>query len=99
MTADRTQPETEQRRALRVHGRVQGVGFRWWALRQARSLGLRGRVRNRPDGTVEVAMAGPPAAVEEMVRRLAVGPPAARVQRLEELPAPAELPDDFEIGL
>lgn len=77
---------------------MQGVGFRWWALHQGRSLGLRGSVRNCPDGTVEVVMAGPPDAVEEMVRRLEVGPPAAHVRRLEELPAPARVPDDFEIG-
>ncbi|HET8901877.1 MAG TPA: acylphosphatase [Holophagaceae bacterium] len=40
------------RTAFRVTGRVQGVGFRWWAEAQAQSLGLAGFVRNEPDGAV-----------------------------------------------
>lgn len=87
----------EIRKAYKVHGRVQGVGFRWWAQYEGRRLGLRGHVRNCPDGTVEVAFAGPRVAVETMSQQLRVGPSAATVLELEELPAPAQLPDDFRI--
>ncbi len=52
-----SEPERHQR-GFRVRGRVQGVGFRWWTRRKASDLGLRGTVRNRPDGSVEVHVAG-----------------------------------------
>ncbi len=89
--------DSQVRRAIKVHGRVQGVGFRWWAQRQARSLGLRGSVRNCWDGTVEVVLAGPANAVQQMMERLEDGPPAAHVVRLEELPPPERVPEDFLI--
>jgi acylphosphatase len=69
---------------LRVHGRVQGVCYRVWTVEQARELGLAGWVRNRVDGTVEVGVRGPEAAVREMVSRCRRGPPAARVSVVEE---------------
>ena len=53
-----------------VDGRVQGVGFRWWASDQARTLGLVGRAENRDDGTVEVDVQGDLDKVGAMVRRL-----------------------------
>ncbi len=90
-------PTPEYRKALKVHGRVQMVGFRWWTLHEAQRLGLRGYVRNCSDGSVEVAIAGAEADVEEMVRRLHSGPPGARVDRIEELEPPASYPDGFEI--
>jgi acylphosphatase len=89
---------SESRKAFKVHGIVQGVGFRWWAQHQGRSLGLRGTVRNCADGTVEIAFAGLPDAVEEMRRRLEVGPSAGHVSKLEELPTPQQLPETFQIG-
>ncbi len=42
-----------------VHGRVQGVGFRWWTRSRASELGLRGYARNLDDGRVEVVAEGP----------------------------------------
>jgi acylphosphatase len=84
-------------KAYKVHGRVQGVGFRWWAEREGRRLGLRGTVRNCYDGTVEIAFAGPQDAVREMCARLRAGPASARVTELEELAPPSQLPDDFRI--
>ncbi len=90
--------DTEVRKAYKVHGRVQGVGFRWWAQRQARSLGLRGSVRNCVDGTVDVVLAGSASAVLQMKEWLEEGPPAARVVRLEELTPPQRVPDGFEIA-
>jgi acylphosphatase len=84
-------------RAYKVRGLVQGVGFRWWAEREGRRLGLRGTVRNCHDGSVEVAFAGRRDAVDEMYEQLQTGPSAARVVELEELPPPEQLPDDFRI--
>ncbi len=90
--------DTEVRKAFKVHGRVQGVGFRWWVQRQASSLGLRGSVRNCPDGTVDVVLAGAATSVLAMKERLEEGPHAARVVRLEELTPPERIPDDFQIA-
>ncbi len=89
----------EARRAFKVHGRVQGVGFRWWAQRQARALGLRGTVRNCADGTVEIAFAGDGESVAEMCALLQTGPAASTVTRLEEFEPPSGLPPDFRIDL
>ncbi|MGO9409840.1 MAG: acylphosphatase [Spirochaetia bacterium] len=75
----------DEKRALRalVHGRVQGVGFRWSAVREARSLGLSGLVANRPDGTVEVIAEGDPARLARLVNWLEKGPPGARVSSVD----------------
>ena len=74
----------------RVSGRVQGVYYRASAQREARRLGLRGWVRNLPDGSVELHLEGPPAAVDAMLDWCRVGPPAARVDRVEVQDAPAD---------
>lgn len=71
------------RKRLIVHGRVQGVWFRGATAEQARAAGVRGWVRNRPDGSVEAVIEGPPAAVDALVRFCHEGPPAARVDRVE----------------
>ncbi len=65
-----------------VAGLVQGVGYRWFAARCARELGLSGFVRNLREGTVEVEAEGERAAVEELLHRLRIGPRAARVTDL-----------------
>ncbi len=80
---------TTSRRGLRVAGKVQGVGFRWWTKSQAHDLGVSGWVRNDPDGTVEVLLRGEPERVGEMAARLREGPRGAEVASVE----PAELPD------
>lgn len=83
---------------LRVVGRVQGVGFRWWTQAVAAELGLRGWVRNRPDGSVELQAAGSEAAIASLEDRLGVGPPSARVTSVQELAGPIDLPaTGFEI--
>lgn len=71
------------RRHLVVHGHVQGVFYRGWSVEAARSLGLSGWVRNRRDGTVEMLIDGPEAAIEAMIARCRDGPPAARVERID----------------
>lgn len=66
-----------------VHGRVQGVGFRYHARSQAIRLGLTGYVRNLADGTVEVVCEGRSSAIEAMTTWLGHGPPGARVTTLD----------------
>ena len=64
---------------LRITGRVQGVGYRLWATRTAASLGLRGWVRNRSDGSVEVLGTGAPEDVTTLVEACRQGPLGACV--------------------
>ncbi len=66
-----------------VHGRVQGVGFRFFVYHHARALGLRGFVRNLADGSVEVYAEGARAALEDLRRLLGEGPSAAVVTRVD----------------
>jgi acylphosphatase len=67
------------RRRFVVAGRVQGVGFRWFAQRWGERLGLRGWVSNREDGTVVSEAEGRPEAVAEFAGRLRLGPAGAQV--------------------
>lgn len=82
-----------------VHGRVQGVGFRWWVWRHATRLSLRGYARNLRDGDVEVVVDGPETALGELERLLGAGPPAARVERVErsQIPHEVPIPNGFDI--
>lgn len=83
---------------LLVEGMVQGVGYRYFAARAARELGIRGWVRNLPDGRVEAVAAGSPGAVEAFLCRLREGPPHGRVERVEVLEAEGRPETDgFEI--
>ena len=66
-----------------VRGLVQGVGYRYFAERAARHLGLVGFVRNLADGRVEAIAAGPDEALEAFVVQLRQGPAAGRVAGLE----------------
>lgn len=66
-----------------VRGRVQGVGFRYSAMREARRLMLCGRVANNPDGTVSVYAEGDAASLERFAAWLKKGPPGAAVTDLE----------------
>lgn len=65
---------------LWIGGIVQGVGFRFFAAREAHRLGVSGYVRNLPDGRVEVVAEGDRAAVETLMARLRRGPSAAVVR-------------------
>jgi len=65
-----------------VHGHVQGVFFRAFVSRQATGLGLTGYVRNLPTGNVEVNAEGEREKLNQLISRLKVGPPAARVQKV-----------------
>jgi acylphosphatase len=79
-------------RRVLIEGRVQGVGYRDWMVREARRHGVSGWVRNRPDGRVEALVAGDAAAVAALLAACRHGPPLARVEALREEAAepPAE---------
>jgi len=66
-----------------ISGRVQAVGFRWFAETVAAREGLHGWVRNLPDGRVEASAEGDADAIERFERALRHGPPAARVDDVE----------------
>ena len=71
-----------------VSGRVQGVGFRYFSERSAKSLGVCGYVRNLASGEVEVYAVGDERQLLELKNRLARGPHGARVMRVEEFEEP-----------
>ncbi len=83
-----------------VSGRVQGVFFRDSTQRVANRLGLRGWVRNRRDGRVEVLAAGEAAAMEQLQKWLQIGPDAAKVTNIECIDEPVDegaLPAGFTV--
>ena len=69
-------------RHLSISGRVQGVFFRAGAREQADRLGVKGWVRNCPDGHVEAHVEGDPGAVDKMIECLRDGPPSAKVENV-----------------
>jgi acylphosphatase len=71
------------RRRVTVHGRVQGVGFRYSVARAATSRGVAGWVRNRSDGAVEAVFEGEQDSVDSLVRFSQEGPRGAAVDRVE----------------
>ncbi|MGE3537199.1 MAG: acylphosphatase [Candidatus Tectimicrobiota bacterium] len=87
------------RKRLRITGHVQGVGFRAATIATARSLGLRGWVRNRADGCVEAVAEGEETAVAALAHWCQQGPPAARVEQVEIADEPQEsaLPSSFAV--
>ncbi|MEO8561461.1 MAG: acylphosphatase [bacterium] len=84
---------------VRISGRVQGVGFRWFVREEARRLGLSGWVTNLPSGEVEVRASGEDRAVDRLRRALEVGPTGAEVEQLLDVVDVAEgaLPYPFAI--
>ncbi len=85
-----------------VHGRVQGVGFRYWTFRTAQALGLSGWVRNLPNGTVELEARGDEHALNALQDALHTGPPYSAVTRvacspLQDSPETASTDTEFAI--
>jgi len=80
-----------------VEGRVQGVGFRYFVLRAADRLQLKGWVRNLPDGTVEVHAEGESAKIQELRERLGKGPTAGYVTEVHENEASVTGYENFKI--
>jgi acylphosphatase len=69
-----------------VTGRVQGVGFRFFACQAAARHGVAGTVRNMSDGSVEAIAEGHPTAIDAFRDELVRGPRVGRVDRVEEIP-------------
>src|SRR5512133_153500 len=70
-------------RKFTISGRVQRVGFRWFAIEAASREGVTGWVQNLPDGRVEVLVEGDAEAVERFERAIRSGPPSARVDAVD----------------
>ena len=85
---------TEVKRLV-ISGIVQGVGFRYSMMAQARLLGITGWVRNRRDGRVEAVIAGNARQIEEMLAWSRLGPAAAAVDTVMVETASGEF-TDFE---
>lgn len=83
---------------LRISGRVQGVCFRHYTRETALSQGIKGWVRNCPDGSVEAVLQGDEAAVGDVIRWCHDGPSSARVDKVEvTVPSEVENYADFSI--
>lgn len=82
---------------VRVEGDVQGVGYRFSALREASSLGVSGWVRNEPDGAVTAHVEGTGDRVDRMLAWMRSGPQWSHVTRLDVEAAPVEGLDGFTI--
>jgi acylphosphatase len=89
---------SEKRLEATVFGYVQGVYFRQTTQQEAQRLGIAGWVANEPGGTVRVVAEGPAQALEQLAGFLHVGPPAARVERVQInwLPATGEF-NQFQV--
>ena len=82
-------------RRVYISGKVQNVGFRDFLVRRASELRVAGWVRNLRDGRVEMLVAGDPAATEALIDAARQGPPRARVDQVEAVPAEERLPKGF----
>jgi acylphosphatase len=82
---------------LRVYGRVQGVGFRYYTQKTAMEHGIDGFVRNMPDGSVYIEAEGEPDALERFVLWCETGPQWARVSKVEKQYSPPKGYTGFEI--
>lgn len=98
MRADESARTDRRTVSVRMTGRVQGVGFRWWTQGEAEAAGLAGFVRNETDGSVHALLSGPGHAVDAMLERLHTGPAGARVETVEVREANvADVPSGFEV--
>lgn len=75
---------------ITVHGRVQGVGFRYYVQHVGNRLGLSGDVRNCPDSTVEIVAEGDASKIADFIKQVEKGPPLSRVQRMDILDIPVK---------
>jgi len=73
-----------EQRHIKIHGKVQGVGYRFFATRVARRLGLKGWIENNRDGTVEASVEGESSAIDEWLEELKEGPRYAEVTKIEQ---------------
>ena len=78
-----------EQRHIHIHGKVQGVGYRFFATRVARRLGLKGFIQNNRDGSVEAVLAGSEEVVLTMIELCRDGPPGAQVTAIDQREAGA----------
>ena len=83
---------------IRVHGLVQGVFYRSVADEKARALGLKGFVRNEPDGTVYIEAEGEEHVIDEFIGWCYIGSPAAKVDEVKVSEGPVSGFQDFRIN-
>ena len=83
--------------SIKVYGRVQGVGFRYFTRKQAQSLDLRGTVRNHEDGSVEIYACGEEEALLMFIEWCQDGPDTAAVEQVESVHVTVEKHNDFRI--
>jgi acylphosphatase len=73
-----------------VHGRVQGVGFRYFVQHIGNRMGLTGDVRNCPDSTVEIIVEGDARKIADFIKQVGIGPSLARVERVDIVDIPIQ---------
>jgi acylphosphatase len=73
-----------------VHGRVQGVGFRYFVRHIGNRMGLTGDVRNCPDSTVEITVEGDAREIADFIKQVEIGPARARVERVDVVDIPIQ---------
>ena len=90
----------KEMRVLRIHGKVQGVGYRFFATRVARRLGLKGSIQNMRDGSVEALVEGEGKSIDDWIRELREGPRYAEVTHIdqESKPFTGQL-SDFDVKI
>jgi acylphosphatase len=84
---------------IKIEGRVQGVGFRYWTMREAQAQNLSGWVRNRRDGSVEALFQGNSENVSTMLRLCQKGPSFARVTSIRPVSRPDAPMPPFKQGI
>lgn len=92
-------PDRKVAKRYFVSGIVQGVGYRFFAIRSARQLGIAGYAKNLRDGRVEVYGVGPPASLARFRHALEEGPSGATVEAVseEEVAVDPQFANDFTI--
>ncbi len=73
-----------------VHGRVQGVGFRYFVQNAGRQMGLVGNVSNAPDSTVDIIVEGNAGKMADFIKQVERGPSLSRVERIDVLDIPVQ---------
>jgi len=74
----------KEQRVIRIHGKVQGVGYRFFATRVARRLGLKGNIQNNRDGTVDAVVEGEKGVIDDWIEELKEGPRYAEVTKIDQ---------------
>lgn len=82
-----------ERFLLKIHGKVQGVGYRWFVVEKATKYNLSGWVKNEPDGTVSCAVEGLKEDIDKFIVEIKNDHPCAKIAKIEI----CDLPKDFQI--